>query len=154
MTENQNSESENENKLEIDPLITTSTIKRKQVSVKGTDDFGRSATYNTPPKKYTETPEKKDTETPEKKVQKPQRIDPTEDFRKKATKTQKLSPDVILKIEVLKPYIKELEELNLDRKPTVNDIVDMLVDHYVNTKIPTRHLESYKAVYGNLYDQL
>ncbi|MBC1403087.1 hypothetical protein HB904_17405 [Listeria booriae] len=144
MTENQNSE--NENKLEIDPLITTSTIKRKQVSVKGTDDFGRSATYNTPPKK--------DTETPEKKVQKPQRIDPTEDFRKKATKTQKLSPDVILKIEVLKPYIKELEELNLDRKPTVNDIVDMLVDHYVNTKIPARHLGSYKAVYSNLYDQL
>ncbi|KGL43558.1 hypothetical protein [Listeria newyorkensis] len=142
MTENENGDK----KLDLSPLISTSTLKRQTVNVKGTDDFGRSAKSDAPPKEKAPVPERM--------PKKAQRIDPSEDFRKKATKTQKLSPDVILKIEVLKPYIKELEELNLDRKPTVNDIVDMLVDHYVNTKIPTRHLESYKAVYDNLYDQL
>ncbi|MBC1937878.1 hypothetical protein HCA69_16065 [Listeria grandensis] len=142
MTENENGDK----KLDLSPLISTSTLKRQTVKVKGTDDFGRSAKNTTPPNEQAPVLDKLPKKAP--------RIDPSEDFRKKATKTQKLSPDVILKIEVLKPYIKELEELNLDRKPTVNDIVAMLVDHYVNTKIPTRHLESYKAVYDNLYDQL
>lgn len=65
-----------------------------------------------------------------------------------------MSPDVILKINTLKPYIKDLEELNANGTPSINEIIDMLVDNYVNTKLTTRQLEGYKAVYQNLYEHL
>lgn len=65
-----------------------------------------------------------------------------------------MSPDVILKLNTLKPYIKDLEEMSSDGNPSINDIVNMLLDNYINTKLSTRQLHGYKAVYQNLFEHL
>lgn len=65
-----------------------------------------------------------------------------------------MSPDVILKLETLKPYLKEQEELGFEGKVTVNDLVNLLIDNYLNTKLTTRQHEGYKAMYENLYKML
>lgn len=65
-----------------------------------------------------------------------------------------MSSDVILKLNTLKPYIKDLEEMGSDGNPSINDIVNMLLDNYINTKLSTRQLQGYKAVYQNLFEHL
>lgn len=74
-----------------------------------------------------------------------------EDPRLKASKTQKTSPSTNLKINTLKPFLKETESMNT---ATYNDIVDMLVDNYVQTKLTTRQNEAYKAIYSSQFDML
>ncbi|GAA0478125.1 hypothetical protein IRB23SM22_17420 [Alkalibacterium sp. s-m-22] len=74
-----------------------------------------------------------------------------EDPRLKASKTQKTSPSTNLKINTLKPFLKETESMNT---ATYNDIVDMLVDNYVQTKLTTRQSEAYKAIYSSQFDML
>lgn len=37
---------------------------------------------------------------------------------------------------------------------TYNDIVDMLVDNYVQTKLTTRQNEAYKAIYTSQFEML
>lgn len=133
------------------PIIKKSTLSSKKVDIAGTSDFSRTT-------KVTDSISKKQL------IQKkPNNNDDTsqnpvnhvdDNYKKRATKTQKMSPDVILKINTLKPYIKDLEELNANGTPSINEIIDMLVDNYVNTKLTTRQLEGYKAVYQNLYEHL
>jgi len=37
---------------------------------------------------------------------------------------------------------------------TYNDIVDMLVDNYVQNKLTTRQSEAFKAIYSSQFDML
>lgn len=127
----------------FEPIITkkkTTTLNDKEVSISGINDFDRKPSKSIPAEHNINS----------EKVKKNIDID----ARKKATKTQKMSPDVILKLETLKPYLKEQEELGFEGKVTVNDLVNLLIDNYLNTKLTTRQHEGYKAMYENLYKML
>lgn len=43
--------------------------------------------------------------------------------------------DVIFKLNILKLYIKDLEEMGSDGNLFINDIVNMLLDNYINIKL-------------------
>ncbi|MBC2233068.1 MULTISPECIES: hypothetical protein [Listeria] len=155
------------NEEKISPIITRkrkSTLNSKKVDIAGTGDFGRDTASPTPISAQ-EDPNLNIENTLTKRPIQNKRSDarvstsnqtlPEEiDLRKKASKTQKMSPDVILKLNTLKPYIKDLEEMGSDGNPSINDIVNMLLDNYINTKLSTRQLQGYKAVYQNLFEHL
>lgn len=75
----------------------------------------------------------------------------TIDLRLKASKTQKVSPSTNLKVNTLKPFLKETESMNT---ATFNEIIDMLVDNYIQTKLTTRQNEAYRAIYKSQYEML
>ncbi|KAA1803600.1 hypothetical protein FXB61_005714 [Bacillus cereus] len=128
-------------KTPFEPIVTKlgNTLNDKDVQIKGTNDFGRNSE---PVKKQVIKPiinkgkvvalEKPD-----------QRLIPS--------KTAKISPAVQLKLNTLKPFIKEQE--NMD-KASINSIIDMLLESYVNTKLTTRQSEGYKEIYKQLYEML
>ncbi|MGG5737599.1 MULTISPECIES: hypothetical protein [Bacillus cereus group] len=115
------------------------TLHDKGVKIKGTNDFGRN---NEPVKKKVMTPiiNKGKMNLPEK-----------PDRRLVPSKTAKISPAVLLKLNTLKPFIKEQESLE---KTSINSIIDMLLESYVNTKLTTRQSEGYKGMYKHLYEML
>jgi hypothetical protein len=115
------------------------TLNDKGVKIKGTNDFGRN---NEPVKKKVMNPiiNKGKINIPEK-----------PDQRVAPTKTAKISPAVLLKLNTLKPFIKEQESMD---KTSINSIIDMLLESYVNTKLTTRQSEGYKGMYKHLYEML
>lgn len=124
----------------FEPIINKnkSTLQNKQVSIKGSDSFGRIDTK--------ESTDKKGKASGNNEI-----ADSKNDPRLKASKTQKFSPNTTLKINTLKPFLKETESMNTT---TFNDIVDMLVDNYIQNKLTTRQNEAYKAIYKSQYDML
>lgn len=154
------------NEEKLSPIISRkrkSTLNSKKVDIAGTGDFGRdTASTNPINTQVVPNSDKEDIFTPpnQNKVSDvsargtTQSVPEELDLRKKATKTQKMSPDVILKLNTLKPYIKDLEEMGNEGNPSINDIVNMLLDNYINTKLSTRQLQGYKAVYQNLFEHL
>jgi len=130
---------------EFEPIIKkkNTSLQSKKVEIKGSNSFGRM-----------DSPEKKSKPLSSKKSS-PQKISQAkiskEDPRLKASKTQKTSPSTNLKINTLKPFLKETESMNT---ATYNDIVDMLVDNYVQTKLTTRQNEAYKAIYSSQFEML
>lgn len=128
-------------KAPFEPINTKigNTLNDKDVEIKGTNDFGRNS-------------------EPEKKKVIKQIINKTKvtapekgDHRLVPSKTAKLSPAVLLKLSTLKPFIKEAESMD---KASNNNIIDMLVESYVNTKLTTRQSEGYKGMYKHLYEML
>lgn len=67
----------------------------------------------------------------EKEIQTPEKPDQ----RLVPSKTAKLSPAVLLKLNTLKPFIQEQEGMD---KTSINNIVDMLIENYVDTKRHTK----------------
>ena len=132
---------------EFEPLITRkqkSSLHERPVKIKGTNDFGRTPTRSTEDTKKGEL--------------KPLIVEGTEeDANKKevpdsffkATKTAKISPDVLLRLNTLRPFIEELEN---EEKSTINDMVRMLVENYTNTRLTNRQREGYNQMYENLFD--
>ncbi|MGL9878727.1 hypothetical protein IGJ25_003319, partial [Enterococcus sp. DIV0240d] len=49
-----------------------------------------------------------------------------------------------LKMNTLRPFLGELENMP---KATINEIVDLVIDSYVNTRLSTRQQEAFKAMY-------
>ncbi|PGE37449.1 hypothetical protein, partial [Bacillus cereus] len=95
----------------------------KGVQIKGTNDFGRNS-----------EPVKKQVIKPI--INKGKVTDPEKpDQRLVPSKTAKISPAVLLKLNTLKPFIKEQESMD---KASINSIIDMLLESYVNTKLTTR----------------
>ena len=131
----------------FEPIIKTkkkkSSLEEKHVSVKGNDNFSRDTTNNfaTQP-----TSVSKKTSTDNSDV-KPSTVD----RRYKATMTQKISPSVNLKINTLKPFLGDLENMP---KATVNDILNLLLDNYVNTKFSTRQQEAFNSMYNTQIELL
>ncbi|EAD7292677.1 hypothetical protein ABZ40_13460 [Listeria monocytogenes] len=153
------------NDEKLSPIISRkrkSTLNSKKVDIAGVGDFGRETTpapsvnnQTYSPSKDNQLPVASQSIIPEENTKVLQQAVTNEvDLRRKATKTQKMSPDVILKLNTLKPYIKDLEEMGSDGNPSINDIVNMLLDNYINTKLSTRQLQGYKAVYQNLFEHL
>ncbi|MBZ3765651.1 hypothetical protein CON36_21725 [Bacillus cereus] len=87
-----------------------------------------------------QTNTKKEIQTPEK-----------PDQRLVPSKTAKISPAVLLKLNTLKPFIQEQESMN---KTSINNIVDILVESYVDTQLVNRHSKAYKDMYKRLYETL
>lgn len=115
------------------------TLNDKDVEIKGTNDFHRNSELV---KKQVIKPIINKTKTAA-----PEQVD----NRLVPSKTAKLSPAVLLKLSTLKPFIKEAESMD---KASNNNIIDMLVDNYVNTKLTTRQSEGYKRMYEQLYEML
>ncbi|EHB5085050.1 hypothetical protein JX188_002627 [Enterococcus faecalis] len=131
----------------FEPIIKTkkkkSSLEEKHVSVKGNDNFSRDTTNNFTTKP---TSVSKKTSTDNSDV-KPSTVD----RRYKATMTQKISPSVNLKINTLKPFLGDLENMP---KATVNDILNILLDNYVNTKFSTRQQEAFNSMYNTQIELL
>ena len=141
-------------KKNLQPLV-KNTIETKHVSVKGKNDFSSSVTspISEPSNiKNIEPIIKKDKDKDEEQADLPKVS--VNDQRKKANRTQKMSDDVILKIDILKPFLKELEDMDSNIKPTINDMVDLLLENYVHTKLTTKQLEAYQSMYKMRFDQL
>lgn len=83
----------------------------------------------------------------EKEIQTPEKPDQ----RLVPSKTAKISPAVLLKLNTLKPFIQEQEGMD---KTSINNIIDMLVEHYVDTNLQNRHSKGYKDMYNRLYEML
>ncbi|PES33314.1 hypothetical protein [Bacillus thuringiensis] len=83
---------------------------------------------------------KKEIQTPEK-----------PDQRLVPSKTAKISPAVLLKLNTLKPFIKEQEGME---KTSINNIIDMLVEGFVDTRLANHHSKAYKYMYKRLYETL
>ena len=131
----------------FEPLIIRkqkSSLQDKSVKIKGTNDFGRTPTRsiedtrNSELKPIITEPKKEEANTTE----------VPESFFK-ATKTAKISPDVLLRLNTLKPFIEELEN---EEKSTINDMIRMLVDNYSNTRLTNRQREGYNQMYQHLFD--
>lgn len=126
----------------FEPLIkkNKNSLLEKNVSIKGTNEFDRT------PLRPIITPSKIDIPSEQKIEQQSQEKSIPDNFFK-ATKTAKLSPDVLLRLNTLKPFIEELEETD---KSTVNDMMQMLIECYVNTRLTTRQREGYNQMYAHL----
>ena len=131
----------------FEPLIIRkqkNSLQDKSVKIKGTNDFGRTParsiedTRNRELKPFTAEPKKEEANTTE-----------VPDSFFKATKTAKISPDVLLRLNTLKPFIEELEN---EEKSTINDMIRMLVDNYSNTRLTNRQREGYNQMYQHLFD--
>lgn len=111
------------------------TLDEKKVAIKGNKEFGRLAG-----------------DSMGKKVVSQKKINTKEeDPRLKATMTQKISPAVNLKINTLKPFLGELENMP---KATVNEIIDLLIDNYTGARLTTRQQEAFKSMYEMQYDMI
>ncbi|MGM0285707.1 MULTISPECIES: hypothetical protein [unclassified Enterococcus] len=117
-----------------------SSLQSKKVEIKGKTDFGR--TSSSTPINYPK-PVTKEKKTGTKPIAK--------DKRFSATLTQKVSPSVNLKMNTLKPFLGELENMP---KATINEIVDLVIDSYVNTRLSTRQQEAFKAMYSTQLEML
>lgn len=132
---------------EFEPLIVRkqkSSLQEKSVNIKGTNDFGRTPTQSVMDTKQNNlNPFKVEEikETPAKKE--------VPDTFFKATKTAKLSPDVLLRLSTLRPFIEELEN---EEKSTINDMVRLLVENYTNTRLSNRQREGYNQMYQHLFE--
>ncbi|HED9430959.1 MULTISPECIES: hypothetical protein [Bacilli] len=110
-----------------------SSLQSKKVEIQGKTAFGRTSS-NAPKNNLEPLLIKK--EITAKPIEK--------DKRFLATLTQKVSPSVNLKMNTLKPFLGELENMP---KATINEIVDLVIDSYVNTRLSTRQQEAFKAMY-------
>ncbi|AFO45858.1 TPA: hypothetical protein I0H52_RS12925 [Enterococcus faecalis] len=119
-----------------------SSLEEKHVAVKGNDDFSREASNHiVNSTKISNNLESANREIKQNSV----------DNRYKATMTQKISPSVNLKINTLKPFLGDLENMP---KATVNDILNLLLDNYVNTKFSTRQQEAFNSMYNTQLELL
>ncbi|QWG87408.1 hypothetical protein EXW61_29085 (plasmid) [Bacillus mycoides] len=83
----------------------------------------------------------------EKEIQAPEKPDQ----RLVPSKTAKISPAVLLKLNTLKPFIQEREGME---KTSINNIIDTLVESFVDANLQNRHSKAYKDMYKRLYEVL
>jgi hypothetical protein len=127
----------------IEPIISKpSTLNQKSVSVKGNTNFSRSddLVIKTSDQKKSETTKHNES-----------LIEKSKDKRFMATLTQKISPSVNLKLNTLKPFLGELEGMP---KATINEIVELAIDNYVNSRLTTRQQEAFKSMYSTQIELL
>lgn len=101
----------------------------------------------TPITESTDSTIQNDQTSTEKEIQTPEKPDQ----RLVPSKTAKISPAVLLKLNTLKPFIQEQEGMD---KTSINNIIDMLVENYVDANLKNRHSEAYKDMYKRLYETL
>lgn len=130
------------------PIINTpskkkNSLNQKTVDIKGKSDFSRNKFENN-----NLVQKDKNTNPKNKELKKDDKI---VDSRFKATLTQKISPSVNLKMNTLKPFLGELENMP---KATINEIIDLMVDSYVNARLTTRQQEAFNSMYDTQLNML
>lgn len=130
------------------PIINTpskkkNSLNQKTVDIKGKSDFSRNKFENN-----NLIQKDKNTNPKNKELKKDDKI---VDSRFKATLTQKISPSVNLKMNTLKPFLGELENMP---KATINEIIDLMVDSYVNARLTTRQQEAFNSMYDTQLNML
>lgn len=130
------------------PIINTpskkkNSLNQKTVDIKGKSDFSRNKFENN-----NLSQKDKNTNPKNKELKKDDKI---VDSRFKATLTQKISPSVNLKMNTLKPFLGELENMP---KATINEIIDLMVDSYVNARLTTRQQEAFNSMYDTQLNML
>ncbi|CJV70706.1 hypothetical protein ORL82_09475 [Bacillus cereus] len=101
----------------------------------------------TPITESSDLPIQNDQTNTEKEIQTPEKPDQ----RLVPSKTAKISPAVLLKLNTLKPFIQEQEYMG---QTSINNIIDILVESYVDTQLVNRHFKAYKDMYKRLYETL
>lgn len=117
-------------KKEIKPLIQPTTLKDKNVDIKDTMNF----------KRVVKNEKKKVKNPPKDKISERERL-------KTTMKTQKMSMDVLLKMDLLDPFLRNTESIDHDGKLSINDKVDILIESYIEEKLTPRQKEGFKAIY-------
>lgn len=126
-------------KKEFEPLIKTTTLQNREVDVKDTMNFDRDTGIKPKKKKATKAADKEMKKRDEK--------------RKNTMKTQKMSLDVILKLDILDPFLRSTENIQHDNKISINNKIDILINSYINSKLSTRQLEGFKAIYEGYIEE-
>lgn len=123
-------------KKAFEPLIKDggTTLQDKQVDIKNTMNFERTTAVPLP-KNTTEKEQKNKAQ--EEKIQK----------QKTTMKTQKMSLDVMLKLEILEPFMRGIEDMDDSKKISINDKIEILIESYLHTKLTSHQMEGFKAVY-------
>lgn len=123
-------------KSNFEPLIKNNgtTLQDKEVDIKDTMNFERTA--NPAPVK-TESKGDLAKKAQEEKIKK----------QKTTMKTQKMSLDVMLKLEILEPFMRGIEHMDDSKKISINDKIEILIDSYLHTKLSSHQMEGFKAVY-------
>lgn len=106
-------------------------MQNKTVEVQGNRDFSREPSTNI--KEKNDLNLKEETEFREKKE-----VNQQEDTNKalfKASLTQKMSPAVHIKVNTLRAFLNEEDNIP---KTTTNDIINYLIDSYVNNQFTSR----------------
>ncbi len=121
------------------PIISHSNkgkLKTKKVQISGTNDFS--------PINVNQSSDDKPTTLNNE-------MDPKKDPRLKATMTAKLSPYVNLRIQTLKPFMAEAEGVDAS---TVNEMLGLLVDSYVDKRLSARQSEAFNQMVKTQFDMM
>lgn len=137
----------NQEKKDFEPLIKStprSTLKGKEVTVKDTMNFERRSVVSPAVAQQSEA----------KKEEEEQKIDREEEIqrRQRTMKTQKMSLDVLLKLDILDPFLRSTETIEHDGKLSINDKIELLIESYVHSRLSRRQLEGYEAIYDTYLD--
>ena len=113
----------------------SSGLKTKDVQIQGTNDFGigNVELANVKSAKETTDPAK------------------SKDPRYKASTTAKLSPYENLRLQTLKPFMAETEESDTN---TINDIVGLLINSYVDKRLSSRQSEAFEKIVEMQFEQM
>lgn len=114
-----------------------SLIKRRETpNIKGRNEFARDLEGEKPETVATEQPNRStEVEKAEPKTKDPIHL---------STKTLKVSEPVLAQIQSLKPIIKDKEGIE---RSTVNEVINTLVEHYVEHALDDKDKQRYKSVY-------
>lgn len=135
-------------KKAFEPLIkpAKSTLKDKEVNIKDTMNFERRSVINPAVADQTPTPAQRREE--EQKTSREEELE----RRKTTMKTQKMSLDVLLKLDILDPFLRSTESIDHDGKLSINDKIELLIESYIHSRLATRQVEGYQAIYDNYLD--
>ena len=134
------------NFMDFEPIIKhkkKSTLKDKKVAIDGNNSFGREEVNPLflPKEKKSVSPKLSSsmTETKGYKVVASSPVGKT-DFRYKATLTQRVSPEVNLKVQMLRPFLESLNQLD---NATFNNLVSVLIDYYADHELIPRQRRAF-----------
>lgn len=135
--------------MDFEPIIKhkkKSTLKDKRVAIEGNDAFGREEVHQlTPSKDEITTPTIKPARIPKTVTRKKaaSKTENTTDFRYKATLTQRISPEVNLKVQMLRPFLESLDKLD---NASFNNLVSVLIDYYADHELISRQRNAFHSM--------
>lgn len=135
--------------MDFEPIIKhkkKSTLKNKKVVIEGNDSFGREETKPVPlpqvPKSVSPNPPSRTSKSINRKSVAPKPTDKS-DFHYKSTLTQRISPEVNLKMQMLRPFLESLDKLD---NATFNNLVSVLIDYYADHELISRQRKAFHSM--------
>jgi hypothetical protein len=126
----------------ITPLIIKKPmLESRNIAVKGANDFGMFS------QQPISNPQKQNNENKpifiEELLQKKPKNTVSDLY--KSSQTAKISPDVKIRLNLIESFMIELGGLSSDT--TLSQIIDVLLNHYVDEKLSPRQREGFKGIY-------